>query len=125
MMFETFGGFPDLSPGARGRAAGIAGAMVQGEGVQDVNTANRSRGRIGSARDSGGAHGVIGKWQDTGQGSDDHPREVFRHLRFSFVQAITSPCKIGSGCEGEGHSQTPPKRGAEFPFLKKGRRCRH
>ena len=38
MIFETFGGLPDLSPGARGRAVGIAGAMVQGEGVQDVRS---------------------------------------------------------------------------------------
>jgi hypothetical protein len=124
MIFETFGGLPNLSLGARGRTAGIAGGMVQGEGVQDGSTANRSRGRIGSGRGPGGAHGVIGKWQDR-QGQMITPGEVSRHLRFSFGQAVTSPCKIGSGCEGKGHSQTPPKRGAEFLFLKKGRRCRH
>jgi hypothetical protein len=38
MIGLTFVGLPDLSPGARGRAVGISGAMVQGEGVQDVRS---------------------------------------------------------------------------------------
>jgi hypothetical protein len=75
MMFETFGGLPDLSPGASGGAAAIADAIVQAEGVQDVSIANRSRYRIGSGRGPGGAHGVIGQWQaPPRQGLDDHTR---------------------------------------------------
>jgi hypothetical protein len=75
-----------------------------------------------SGRGPGGTPGAVDKSQ---AGLDGHAKGGHCHLRLFFGQAVISPCKIGPGCEGEGHSQTPPKRGAEFPFLKKGRRCRH
>jgi hypothetical protein len=116
MMFETFGGLPDLSPGARGGAAGIAGAKVQGEGVQDVSIANRSRYRIGSGRGPGGAHGVTGKWQDTRL--DDHPRGGLSPPQIVLWPSCNQSLKDRLRGDGEGHPHTPPKRGADFVFWK-------